>query len=37
MKGVTKIFEQIFFSRDENFYDEFHLAKKNKKDSNEIS
>lgn len=28
MKGVIKIFEQFFFNREENFYGEFHLAKK---------
>ena len=28
MKGAIKIFEQIFPNCDENFYGEFHLAKK---------
>ena len=28
MKGTVKIFEQILSNREENFYGEFHLAKK---------
>lgn len=28
MKGASKIFEQFFSNREENFYGEFHLANK---------